>query len=72
MSAGHNVLLMSASEDSYGIRRGVQEGALGFVPKPVGPQVLVTASQTVAAGEMFLSVDLAAILADARDRPDLS
>jgi hypothetical protein len=38
----------------------------------VGPQVLVTASQTVAAGEMFLSVDLAAILADARDRTDLS
>ena len=56
MSAGHNVLLMSANGDSYGIRRGVQEGALGFVPKPVGPQVLVTASQTVAAGEMFFQL----------------
>ena len=56
MSAGHNVLLMSANGDSYGIRRGVQEGALGFVPKRVGPQVLVTALQTVAAGEMFLQL----------------
>jgi DNA-binding NarL/FixJ family response regulator len=72
MSAGHNVLLISANEDSYAIRRGVQEGALGFIPKRVGPQVLVTALQTVAAGEMFLSVDLAAILANAKDRPDLS
>jgi len=72
IAADHNVLLMSANEDSFAIRRGLQEGALGFIPKRVSAHDLLVALQSVAAGEMYLSVDLAAILANAKDRPDLS
>jgi DNA-binding NarL/FixJ family response regulator len=63
------VLLISVNENSYAIRRGVQEGALGFITRRVGPQVLVIDLQKVAAGEMFLLVDLDVILANAKDHP---
>jgi DNA-binding NarL/FixJ family response regulator len=72
VAADHNVLLISANEDSFAIRRGLREGALGFIPKRVSAQVLLSALETVAAGEIFLSVDLASILANSKDRPDLS
>jgi DNA-binding NarL/FixJ family response regulator len=72
VAANHNVLLISSSEDSIGIRHGLNAGALGFIPKRVGTEVLFSALETVAAGEMFLSVDLASILANAPDRPELS
>lgn len=67
-----NVLLISANEDSSAIRRGLHEGALGFIPKRVSANVLAQALRAVAVGEIFLSVDLASIIANAKDRPDLS
>ena len=67
-----NVLLISANEDSSAIRRGLPEGALGFIPKRVSANVLAQALRAVAVGEIFLSVDLASIIANAKDRPDLS
>lgn len=72
LTGDHNVLLISSSEDSLAIRRGLKAGALGFIPKRVSTEVLFSALETVASGEMFLSVDLASILANAPDRPELS
>ena len=47
-------------------------GALGFVPKRVSYGQLMEALSTVATDELYLSVDLAAMLASAADTPDLS
>jgi DNA-binding NarL/FixJ family response regulator len=69
---GISVLLMSAFDDSATVRSGLMAGALGFVPKRVSYETLADALQTVARSELFLSVDLAAILASAADTPDLS
>ena len=65
-------LLISSNEDSVSIRSGLNAGALGFVPKRVSYQTLVEALSSVAAGEIYLSVDLAAILAATVEKPDLS
>jgi len=70
--AGAAVLLISAFEDARAIRRGLAAGALGFVPKRVSFEVLQEALATVAGQELYLSVDLAAILAAAVETPDLS
>lgn len=72
VAAGAGVLLVSAFEDARSIRRGLGAGALGFVPKRVSFEVLEQALQTVAGQELYLSVDLAAILAAAVETPDLS
>jgi len=66
------VLMISSSEESQAISNGLNEGALGFVPKRVSSQVLIEALKQVGAGEIFLSVDLAAILTATIDKPDLS
>lgn len=70
--AGAAVLLISAFDDARAIRAGLGAGALGFVPKRVSLDVLVEAVRTVAADELFLSVDLASILSAAVETPDLS
>lgn len=70
--AGVASLLISSNEDSLSIRSGLNAGALGFVPKRVSYQTLVEALSSVAAGEIYLSVDLAAILAATVEKPDLS
>lgn len=70
--AGVASLLISSNEDSVSIRAGLNAGALGFVPKRVSYQTLVEALSSVAAGEIYLSVDLAAILAATVEKPDLS
>jgi len=70
--AGAAVLLISAFEDARAIRQGLAAGALGFVPKRVSFEVLQEALATVAGQELYLSVDLAAILAAAVETPDLS
>lgn len=70
--AGVSSLLISSNEDSLSIRAGLNAGALGFVPKRVSYQTLVDALSSVAAGEIYLSVDLAAILAATVEKPDLS
>jgi two-component system, NarL family, nitrate/nitrite response regulator NarL len=70
--AGANVLLISAYEEAPSIRLALKEGALGFIPKRVSVEVLIDALQSVARGEMYLSVDLASILANAPEAPGLS
>lgn len=72
MEAGANVLLISAFEDAVAVRAALTSGALGFVPKRASVEVLREALETVADGEFYLSVDLAAILASAAETPELS
>jgi DNA-binding NarL/FixJ family response regulator len=70
--AGAHVLLISAFEEAPSIRLALREGALGFIPKRVSVEELLEALMSVARGEMYLSVDLAAILAQAPQPPGLS
>ena len=72
MEVGTRVLLISAFEDAVAVRAAMTAGALGFVPKRASVEVLREALETVAAGEFYLSVDLAAILASAAESPELS
>lgn len=72
VESGIAVLLISAFDDGRAIRAGLGAGALGFVPKRVSLDVLVDALMTVAAEELYLSVDLASILSAAVETPDLS
>ena len=72
VETGAAVLLISAFEDARAIRQGLTAGALGFVPKRVSFDTLQEALGTVARQELYLSVDLAAILAAAVETPDLS
>lgn len=69
---GRRVLLISAFEDAVAIREALRAGALGFVPKRVSIEALAEAVETVARGELYLSIDLASILASAADTPNLS
>ena len=66
------VLLISAFDDPLMIRAGMHAGALGFVPKRVTYEQLMEALMTVAKDELYLSIDLASMLASASDTPDLS
>ena len=72
VAAGIPVLLISSNEDSTAIRAGINSGALGFVPKRVSYQDLSDALECVSRGEIFLSVDLAAILSGSTEKPELS
>lgn len=69
---GVDVLLISSFDDGAAVRSGMASGALGFVAKRASYDTLADALQTVARGELYLSVDLAAILATASETPDLS
>ncbi len=71
-TAGIPVLLISAFDDAPAVRAGLKSGALGFIPKRVSYDTLIEALRTAAGGELFLSVDLASMLATANDRPELS
>ena len=70
--AGAHVLLMSAYEDARSVRAALGAGALGFVPKRVSFDELSRAVQVVSRGELYLSIDLASMLATAAESPDLS
>lgn len=72
VSAGIGVLLISAFDDPVSIRAAIRQGALGFVPKRVSYEVLSDAVRCVARHELYLSVDLAALLAASAEAPDLS
>ncbi len=72
VSAGAGVLLISAFDEAASIRAGLEAGALGFVPKRASYEELSEALECVGSGQLYLSVDLAAILAAGRDIPDLS
>ncbi len=69
---GVSVLLISAYDDAAAVRGGLRSGALGFVAKRVSYDTLMEALQSAARGELYLTVELAAILAAAADTPDLS
>lgn len=71
-ASGTRVLLMSAYEDPVSVRDALRAGALGFVPKRVSFEVLSAAVATAERGELYLSIDLASILASAAESPDLS
>jgi DNA-binding NarL/FixJ family response regulator len=66
------VLLISAFDEPVTIRAGMRAGALGFVPKRVTYEQLMDALMTVARDELYLSIDLASMLASASETPDLS
>lgn len=70
--AGISVLMVSAFDDARSIKAGLEAGALGFVTKRVSLETLVEALETVAEDDLYLSVELAAILAGAVEAPDLS
>lgn len=72
IAGGSAVLLISAHDGPVLIRDAMQAGALGFVPKRVSYGQLVEALDTVARDELYLSFDLASMLASAADAPDLS
>lgn len=71
-AAGVPVLMISAFDDAGAIRSGMMAGALGFVPKRVSFAQLTEALDTVARDELYLSADLASLLASAAEMPDLS
>jgi DNA-binding NarL/FixJ family response regulator len=71
-AAAVGVLLISAFDDAVAVRSGLASGALGFIAKRVSYDTLADAVRTVSRHELYLSVDLAAILASAAERPDLS
>jgi DNA-binding NarL/FixJ family response regulator len=66
------VLLVSAIGEAARIRPALSAGAIGYVPKRVGSQVLAEAVRAALAGELYISPDLAAVLVASVDRPDLS
>lgn len=72
VAKGCRVLLISAFDDAPAVRAGLREGALGFIPKRVTLDVLREALVSANAGDLYLSVDLAAILSSASETPDLS
>jgi DNA-binding NarL/FixJ family response regulator len=72
VDAGIPVLMISAFDDATAVRSGLRAGALGFVPKSVSYESLIEALRSAAAGELYLSVDLASILTSAAETPDLS
>lgn len=72
VGAGVGVLLISAFDEPGAVRAGLTSGALGFVPKRVSLDDLREALRSVADDEMYLSIDLAALLASGPEVPDLS
>lgn len=72
LEADCRVVVVSALEKSVEIRDAILAGALGFVPKRAPLDTLCEAVESAAAGQLFLSTDLATILATASERPDLS
>lgn len=71
-ASGMRVLLISAFEEPAAVRSAMREGALGFIPKRASFDVLTEAITTVAAGDLYLSIDLASILASSGEMPNLS
>lgn len=48
------VLILSSSESPAEVRRALESGALGFVPKSATPDTLVQAVRTVLGGEIYV------------------
>ena len=61
--SGARILIFSMHEDAIFARRALQAGAFGYVTKASAPNVLVQAIRSVAAGEKYLSPEVAQELA---------
>jgi DNA-binding NarL/FixJ family response regulator len=48
------LVVLSASESHYDIKRALDAGALGFIPKASSPAVMVSALQLILAGGIYL------------------
>ncbi len=48
------VLILSSSEDPADVRRALDGGALGYVPKSASPETLIAAVEAVLAGEIYV------------------
>lgn len=48
------VILLAASEDPAEIRRGLQAGAMGYVPKSSNPDTLMSAIRLVLSGQLYV------------------
>ncbi|MDB5811490.1 MAG: LuxR family two component transcriptional regulator [Betaproteobacteria bacterium] len=57
------VLIFSMHEEAVFAARALQAGARGYVTKASAPEILIDAVRAVARGEIFLSPDIAQILA---------
>jgi two-component system invasion response regulator UvrY len=64
------VLMFSMFEEAVYANRALQAGAWGYVTKASAPEVLVEAVRSVAAGERYLSADIARELALRSVTPD--
>jgi len=62
-NAGIRVLMFSIHDEPIFPRRAFAAGARGYVTKASAPDILVDAVRTIAAGERFLSPDIAQSLA---------
>ena len=72
LDTGANVLLLSAYVEPAVIRGALGAGALGYLPKRASTDELVDAITTVSRQEFYLSVDLATMLANSVQTPELS
>ena len=59
------VVVISGSANVYHVRRALNYGALGFVPKYLGTEQLLEGLRTVMQGEIFLPPDLRQAVLDA-------
>lgn len=58
------VIILSINESAEDIRRAMDAGAIGYVPKSRHQEVLLRAIREVAAGRRFLDPDLERLIAD--------
>ena len=72
VSAGVNVVVISAFDDAAAIRTALTAGALGFVPKRAEVEELAQALVSASEGRLHMSAELAAVLARAQEVPELS
>ena len=70
--SGPRVIVMTTYESEDDIHRSLQRGAKGYLVKDIEPQHIRAAVRRVAAGESFLSVNIAEKLAESIARPELS
>jgi len=64
---GSRVLILSAHSSPIIVRRAIDAGARGFLPKETGADELVRAVRAVASGDRYISQTLAQALLDQRE-----
>jgi two-component system nitrate/nitrite response regulator NarL len=66
------VIVVSSSEESGHVRRAIELGARGYIPKSASPQTVLTALRLVLSGELYLPPMMLAERADASAAPRLT